>query len=134
METHTNIQGLYACERTALTASRHGELLTKFPDLTYTVLMPWVDGPTWQGILLSEEEFSPKRALSLASNFAEILVGLEEKRLAHCDLSGPNLIIRPGDQPGQVDLEEMYGPGFLKPKDLTAGSPGYAHKSAPHCS
>jgi formylglycine-generating enzyme required for sulfatase activity len=30
-----------------------------------------------------------------------------------------------------VDLEEMYNPDFSKPKEIPAGSPGYAHKSAP---
>ncbi len=131
LEPYSNIKGLQACERIVLTASRHRELLTKYPELTYAVLMPWVEGSTWQEILLTEEVFSPERSLLMARKFAEILVGLEEKRLAHCDLSGPNLIIQAGYQPALVDLEEMYCPDFLKPESLPAGSPGYAHRSAP---
>ena len=128
---YTNIPGLQACERVVLTASRHRKLLSAYPDLTYAVLMPWVEGETWQEILLDSKAYSPEKSLQLAKNFAEILVGLEEHRLAHCDLSGPNLIIQPEDKVGLVDLEEMYGPGFLEPKELPAGSPGYAHQSAP---
>ena len=131
LEPYAKIAGLQVCERIVLTASHHRNLLAKYPELTYAVLMPWVEGSTWLEILLSEEVFSPTRSLTLAKNFAEILVGLEEISLAHCDLSGPNLIIQTGDQPGLVDLEEMYNPDFTKPESLPAGSPGYAHKTAP---
>ena len=128
---YANIPGLQACERVVLTALRHRSLLSEYPDLTYAVLMPWVEGETWQEILLAAEASSPQQLLQLAKNFAEILVGLEERRLAHCDLSGPNVIIQQENQIGFVDLEEMYGPGFLEPKEIPAGSPGYAHQSAP---
>ena len=132
LEPYINLAGLQACQRTVLTASHHRELLTEYPDLTYAVLMPWVEGPTWQELLLSEESYSSQLSLTTARSFAELMVSLEEKRLAHCDLSGPNLIIQTGNQPGLVDLEEMYGPGFLEPESLPAGSPGYAHRSAPN--
>ena len=131
LEPYTKVRGMQACERTVLTASRNRDLLSNHPDLIYTVLMPWVDGPTWQEILQTDKEFSPERSLTLTRNLTEILVGLEEKRLAHCDLSGANLIIQPENEPGLVDLEEMNGPRFLEPKEVPAGSPGYAHKSAP---
>ena len=131
LEPYATLPGLQACDRIVLTASKHRELLNQIPELTYAVLMPWVEGPTWQELLLSDENYSPERALSLTKSFAEILVRLEENRLAHCDLSGANLIIQPGDLPGLVDLEEMSGPGFLKPKEIPAGSSGYAHKTAP---
>ena len=101
------------------------------PDLTYAVLMPWVAGETWQEILLDGKVLSPEKSLQLAKSFARMMMALEERRLAHCDLSGPNIIIQSENEPGLVDLEEMYGPGFLEPENLPAGSPGYAHKSAP---
>ena len=131
LEQYANINGLQVCERVILTASRHRDLLTQYPELTYAVLMPWVEGSTWQEILISQELFSPTRSLSLAKSFAEMLVNLEEISLAHCDLSGANLIIQTEDQPALVDLEEMYNPDFTKPESLPAGSPGYAHKTAP---
>ncbi len=131
LEPYASLEGLQACQRTVLTGSRHPELLREFPDLTYSVLMPWVEGPTWQEILLETEGLTSKRSLHIAQAFARQMMVLEEKGLAHCDLSGPNLIIQPGDRPGLVDLEEIYGPGFLESKELPAGAPGYAHKSAP---
>ncbi len=131
LEPYASLEGMQACRRTVLTASRHRELLSEHPELAYAVLMPWVDGQTWQEILLSDEPVSSERSLKRAQSSADLLVRLEERGLAHCDLSGPNLIIQPGDRPGLVDLEEMYGPGFQEPKEIPAGSPGYAHKSAP---
>ena len=125
------LEGLQACERVVITASRHRKLLSQHPDLAYAVLMPWVDGQTWQEILLSDEPLSSERSLRIAQTFANLMVRLEERGLAHSDLSGPNLIIQLDEMPALVDLEEMYGPDFLKPESLPAGSPGYAHKSAP---
>jgi len=131
LQPYASLDGLQACQRTVLTGSRHSRLLRENPDLTYAVLMPWVKGSTWQEILLDPEGFSQDRSLGVARAFSSQLMTLEENRLAHCDLSGANLILQPGDQPGLVDLEEMYGPGFMEPKEIPAGSPGYAHKSAP---
>ena len=112
LEPYANIAGLQACKRIVFTGSRHTGLLRTHPDLTYAVLMPWVEGETWQEILLDDEVLSPEKSLKLAKSFAGVMMALEERRLAHCDLSGPNVIIQPGGQPGLVDLEEMYGPGF----------------------
>ena len=131
LEPYASLEGLQACQRIVLTGSKHPDLLRDHPDLTYAVLMPWVNGPTWQEILLDPAEFKPERFLGIARAFSKQLMTLEEKRLAHCDLSGANLIIQPGDQPALVDLEEMYGPDFVKPESLPAGSQGYAHKTAP---
>ena len=131
LDPYASLSGLQACQRTVLTGSRHPVLLSEYTDLTYAVLMPWVEGPTWQEMLLDPQELTPERSLKLARAFSRQLMGLEEKRLAHCDLSGANLIIQPEDKPALVDLEEMYGPEFVKPQELPAGSPGYAHKSAP---
>jgi formylglycine-generating enzyme required for sulfatase activity len=137
LRPYGRLPGLQVCERTVLTASRHRDVLAQHPDLAYAVLMPWVEGPTWQEILLSAKDpsWSPitaEESLRLARGLAEVLVALEERGLAHCDLSGPNLIVMPGTRAALVDLEEMCGPGFVQPKILPAGSPGYAHKSAPH--
>ena len=131
LEPYQVIKGLQACQRLVFTGSRHTSLLRAHPDLTYAVLMPWVAGETWQEILLDGKVLSPEKSLQLAKSFARVMMALEERRLAHCDLSGPNIIIQSENEPGLVDLEEMYGPGFLEPKNLPAGSPGYAHKSAP---
>ncbi len=130
LEPFAVMPGLQACRRMVLTGSRDADLLRDQPDLIYAVLMPWVDGPTWQEIVLSNETLSPEGALRLAYSLARLLMTMEERGLAHTDLSGPNLIVQPSQSVALVDLEEMYGPGFIKPAVLGCGSPGYAHASA----
>lgn len=76
LKPYASLPGLQACQRIVLTASRHRGLLTKHPDLTYAVLMPWVAGETWQEILLEESVLHPKHSLQLAQNFADLLVRL----------------------------------------------------------
>jgi len=128
------LTGLRVCQRTALSALRHGDLLRQHPDLIYAVLMPWVEGPTWVDILLNERDLAPEQSLALTRCLAEILAGMEERGLSHCDLSGPNVIL-PMLVGGQgielVDVEQLYGPGFERPQALPGGSPGYAHRTAP---
>lgn len=126
---YASLAGLQACKRTVLTSKRHPDLLSQNPELTYAVLMPWVDGETWQEILLSHRELSCQTSLKIAQAFVSILVDMEERGLAHCDLSAPNIIIGSDHSVSLVDLEEMYGPDFIRPAELPAGSSGYAHQS-----
>jgi peptide/nickel transport system substrate-binding protein len=129
-----SLPGLQVCQRTVLTARRHTALLRRFPDLTYAVLMPWVEGPTWQEIVLEKKALTPEESLRVAHALAEVLVTMEERGIAHCDLSGPNLILSPDLAQAAValvDVEGVYAPGLSQPDVLPAGSPGYAHRTAP---
>jgi len=140
-----DLPGLQVCQRTVLSTLRHEELLRQYPDLNYAVLMPWIEGPTWMEILVEKRSLAPEQSLALARRLAQILAGMEECRLAHCDLSGPNVLL-PGLLPSPsigrgaggeglvvlVDLEQFYGPGLDQPELLPSGSSGYAHKTAPH--
>lgn len=125
------LPGLRVCEREVLTASRHRDLIRDQMDLAYAVLMPWIAGRTWQEIVVGRDILQTESALASAQMLAETLVGMEERGLAHCDLSGPNLILLPGGGIELVDLEEMYAPDLVRPKALPGGSPGYAHRTAP---
>lgn len=134
------MRGLTAAERTVLTARRNSALLRQYEDLTYAVLMPWINGPTWTEALLDQRELWREDSANLARTLAMTLSALEEKGLAHCDLSGANVIIPTlGGSRGEpggpwrvelVDLEEMYGPGIQRPTAVPVGSPGYAHTQA----
>jgi len=143
-----DLPGLSVCRRAVLTPRRHTELLRQQPDLTYAVLMPWIAGPTWMEVVLEKQPLSPDQSLSLARGLAGILAEMEERGLAHCDLSGPNVLLpalaatfgspspdgRERGQGGEVslvDVEQMYGPGLNRPQFLPGGSSGYAHKTAP---
>jgi hypothetical protein len=131
IESFASMPGLYACERTVLTSSHYVDLIREYRELAYAVLMPWIEGKTWMEVIVGEESLLPEQSLQYAQALIAVLVGLEERGLAHCDLSGPNIILTPANRIELVDLEEIFVPGLLPPSSLPGGSPGYAHKTAP---
>ena len=140
---YADLPGLTACRRVVLTPSRHASLLRQHPDLAYAVLMPWIEGPNWQEFLLNEQPLTVEQSLLLARSLAEVLLAMEERGLAHCDLSGPNVMLPAlanppapfgrgagGEGVELVDLEGFYAPGMIQPQALSSGSAGYAHRQA----
>ncbi len=125
------LPGLRACERDVLTSSKYLELIRESRELTYSVLMPWVDGKTWFEILAAGESIPQETGLQLAGSLIRILLLMEERGLAHCDLSGPNVIVTKEGTIELVDLEEMYSTDLSKPEVIPGGSPGYSHKTSP---
>ena len=134
----TELPGLRVCWRTILTPRKQIELLREYPDLTYAVLMPWIEGPTWMEVLLGGNALTPERSLAFAHALADTLAQMEESGLAHCDLSASNIILCGMAEKGSelpvllelVDVEQMYGPDLRRPETLPAGSLGYAHREA----
>lgn len=132
----SSFPGLEACERTVITAQAHASLLKNYPDFIYAVLMPWIEGRSWFDILHNKEEIGIEQSLDLVRSFLHTLVRMEEKGLAHCDLSSANILLPGLEKNGKktalisfVDVEQMYGPGFDRP-ELPGASPGYAHSTA----
>jgi hypothetical protein len=141
-----DLPGLTVCRRTVLTPTRYADLLRREPDLTYAVLMPWIEGPTWTEVMLEKRPLTPQQALDLARAFADILSRMEQNGIAHCDLSGPNVLLPMLAQPTAdrrpqtayspsstvelVDVEGLYAPGLPRPEALPSGSAGYAHRTA----
>lgn len=130
--------GLTVCRRIVLTPQRHGKLLRDYPDLTYSVLMPWIEGPTWLQIIQGCLEITQDQSLLLARTLAEILAELEQKGIAHCDLSAANLILPALAEKDQintyapielVDVEQLYASDLKRPAAVPSGSEGYAHLS-----
>ncbi len=143
----STLPGLQVCKRTILTPGGNADLLREYPDLTYAVLMPWVEWPTWADVLQAKSDASaritPAQSLHLARALADILTTLDEHGLAHCDLSASNVMLpglrRSGDawvETGEdmpvalVDVEQMYAPGIDRPAVPSAGSPGYLPRGA----
>ncbi len=135
-----DIRGLSVCRRMVLTGRKHTELLRLHSDLTYTVLMPWINGPTWMQVVLEQQPFTPGQSLRLVHALLHLLAEMEERGLAHCDVSGPNVILpalaanatsSTDSEVALVDVEQMFGPDLSKPEILPGGSAGYAHKTAP---
>jgi WD40 repeat protein len=141
-----DLPGLTVCRRTVLTRAQNADLLRQHPDLIYAVLMPWIEGPTWTEVMLEKRPLTPQRALDLARALAEVLESMEVHGLAHCDLSGPNVLLpmlagqtadrrpqtayRPPSAVELVDVEGLYAPGLPRPEALPSGSSGYAHRTA----
>jgi hypothetical protein len=136
------LPGLRVCRRTVLSPQYDDDLLSEHPDLLYSVVMPWIEGPSWTEVLLNSQLLSPEQSLAIARAFAGLLAEMEQESLAHCDLSGPNVllpILADNEAPSPdrrstpvelVDVEQMYGPDLRKPEFLTSGSSGYAHRTA----
>ena len=135
----SSLPGLEVCRRTVITPQDEKKLVGEHPDLTYAVLMPWVNGETWQELMLAQHTLTPQQSLELARSLASILANMEQKGIAHCDLSGPNVMlsffapsgISQGERIALVDVDDLYASGLPRPEKLPGGSPGYAHKTAP---
>jgi WD40 repeat protein len=128
---YIQLPGLGVAKRDVLTSSQYITLIREHMELAYAVLMPWIQGRTWLEVAASGVPLSPEDSLAIAHSFIHRLLAMEERGLAHCDLSGPNVILTPDGRIEFVDLEEMYAPDLNQPVALPGGSPGYAHKTAP---
>ncbi|MCI3922783.1 hypothetical protein MO973_21375 [Paenibacillus sp. TRM 82003] len=134
-EAFAKLNGLSVCSRYVITPEEDAELLKSHPDLLYSVMMPWIEGPTWLDTMLYKVELTREQSLRLAVRFAKLLSSIEQRGLAHCDLSAPNVLLPyllHGDEPGTswdvelVDVEQMFGRGLDRPEYVPGGSPGYA--------
>ena len=65
LEAFASLPGLEVCNRTVLTPRRHTGLLQQYPDLTYSVLMPWIKGPTWTEVILDKTFLTSDQSLAL---------------------------------------------------------------------
>lgn len=127
------LPGLQVCDRSVLTPERHPGLIAEFPDLAYAVLMPWVAGDTWQECVLMPLAIDQRQSWFYAHSLARALDAMEQRQIAHCDLSAPNLILQPqNNQIALIDVEDLYAPGMPRPESPPAGSDGYAHKTVQH--
>jgi hypothetical protein len=125
------ILGLKVCDQMVLTPERHGPLLNQHSDLNYAVLMPWVVGETWQDVLMGGQPLTRDQSQIIATLFAGILAGMEERGVAHCDLSGPNVLMELSSFTiSLVDVEELYAPTLSRPGLLPSGTPGYGHRTS----
>ncbi|WP_068619107.1 protein kinase family protein [Paenibacillus tuaregi] len=135
MEVFSTLPGLKVCRREVITPERNGELIAQYPDMLYAVLMPWVNGSTWMDVLAHGDLLTAKESWELAKGLAAVGSGMEQKGLAHCDLSSPNVLLprlrRGSDQEEGsavelVDVEQLYSARLDPPDIYFAGSPGYA--------
>lgn len=128
------LPGMAVCERRCLTARTAPAALALYPELEFSILMPWVEGDTWYDVLRAGTGGARLRdraaALHTAGQLAAVLAALEARDVAHCDLSAGNLIVGPGGEVWLVDVEDVFGPGLARPPAVPAGTPGYQHRGS----
>ncbi|KAA8787476.1 hypothetical protein EC604_26950 [Paenibacillus amylolyticus] len=141
MEPYSELPGLRVCKREVLTPERNGALIGEHPDLLYAVLMPWVQGLTWFDVISDQKQLTAEESLQLARALAGTGSAMEQRGLAHCDMSAPNVMIPFFSEVQNsaltsavelVDVEQMYGSKMDRPDALLAGSPGYAAHRTVH--
>lgn len=132
LDPYASLPGLMLGNRICLTRAAYPELIATYPDLEYGILMPWIEGSTWAGLLLDREAsaaYTAEQALALARMTAQILWNLEAHHLAHTDIAGANVILRPGWKGIELlDIENLYLHGVPVPRHVSRGSPGYQHQ------
>ena len=125
------LEGFRVAKRTVLTSDGYPELLKEYPDLTYAVLMPWIEGTVWGNLMLeTDPSLQPENYLQIAHALTRVVSSLELQGLAHCDLSSNNFIIAKSPAGIQlIDIEDMYAPDMPRPiPDVSYGSIGYRTK------
>lgn len=141
MGNYCEIPGLQVSSREVLTPERNGDLIAEYPDLLYAVIMPWIHGCTWFDVISDQRNLGRSESLMLAKALAAIGSSMEQRGLAHCDLSAPNVMLpffsevklpEGAAAVELVDVEQMYSPKMDRPDVLLAGSPGYAAHRTVH--
>lgn len=130
---YSHIPGLYLAQRLCLTREAYPELIAATPSLEYAVLMPWIAGRTWAGLLLdraASESYTPLNALNLAIATSQLLWELEAHHLAHTDIAGANIVLAPDFREVELlDIDNLYTPNAPLPKRQSWGTPGYQHRN-----
>lgn len=93
MGNYREIPGLQVSSREVLTPERNGDLIAEYPDLLYAVIMPWIHGCTWFDVISDQRNLGRSDSLMLAKALAAIGSSMEQRGLAHCDLSAPNVML-----------------------------------------
>lgn len=122
------LEGFRVAERDLFEPEEYPQLLRQYPDLTYAVLMPWIEGTVWGNMMLDPQpSLQVANYLQIAKTLIRVVNNLEVQGLAHCDLSNNNFIIVDGFSEVQlIDVEDMYAPGMPRPiPDVSYGTVGY---------
>ena len=133
LASFAGMPGLQACYRKVIIPQRYPDLIQAYPQLLYGVMMPWIHGDTWCDLVNALEPLYPDQCLLLARDLVGVLIEMEKRAIAHCDLSGANLLLTLNPiKVNLVDVEEIYSPDLVSPdsRKLPAGTPGYAHATA----
>jgi serine/threonine protein kinase len=124
---YKDTEGLKVAERIIVNRDQFIKLIKKYPELEFSVLMPWIEGNLWMNFMEKEIVLDPELHIQIARQFTKVICNLEERGIAHCDLSNQNFIISYNNSSVElIDIERMYAPGIPRPKtDVSFGTSGY---------
>ena len=128
---YINLPGFSVGRRLCLTKASHPQLIAAYPGLEFALLMPWIQGRTWAGLMLDQQasqRHTPQQAYQLALMTAQVLASLEAHQLAHTDIAGSNVMLAAHAKVELLDIEGLWMPGIQRPRWRNYGSPGYQHR------
>ncbi len=123
-----DIPGLRTCQR-RLVGEDEARAIGE-PGLAYAILMPWIEGGAWAGVIEGRFPLAEPTCLALAARTADVLATMEAAGLVHADISSSNVLITnsgTGPTVELIDVEDMYHDSFGPLPYVPDGSPGYAH-------
>lgn len=121
------LEGLQVAERFIIDRQSFPNLIEKYPELNYSILMPWMYGQSWGHLIEKKETLQFGDYLNIAQSLLRVAYNLEVRGLAHCDLSNNSFMIDPSLLSIQlIDLENLYSPDLPLPvPDVSYGTLGY---------
>ena len=131
---YADIPGLSACRRTVITPLGYPEIVITYPELRYAILMPWLEGETWENIKNERQIVGIEETGNAAAAFIDVMLELEKHGLAHCNLNPDNVLFSFTDD-GEaivhlVGLENLFAPGIVEPEPIIIDVPAYSHPSS----
>ncbi|GFN30954.1 hypothetical protein [Paenibacillus xylaniclasticus] len=136
---YKGMTGLSSCDRFIVTPQTDADTIQAEPELLNAVIMPWVEGPTWVDVLLKRQRLSRSDSYAAAYSLLQTLVGMEQRGLAHCDLSASNVMLpmmstnrdasKQANNIELIDLEQMFSVDMKRPDQVPVGALGYTPQS-----
>ncbi len=124
---YKDVPGLVVANRFEISPEKYPDLVRTHEAFTHAILMPWVDGKSWFNYVTGKVAITSANALQLARALINTIAELEQRNLAHCDLSSSNFIFSADFSHVElVDIEDMFGFGLQEPADKPNGTGGYA--------
>lgn len=135
LQAYAQIPGLALCQRVCLTRASHPQVIERYPELEYAILMPWIMGRSWSGFLQDQQAsqmYTPRNAVTLALATAQVLWELEAHHVVHTDIAGSNIAFSPDYRRVELlDLENIFIPHLPARQRQSQGTPGYQHRHLP---
>lgn len=130
IKKYKSISGFTICDRYLITKQNEKKLVENFPELNNAILMPWIENHLWSTYLGQKMVLSRETCNLFAEQLTNTLVVLETNGHAHCDLASENIAVNSAKKAIEMlDIEDMYGKDFTKPKFIPMGGEGYQHRA-----